>query len=228
VHKDTSFLWTAGSILLILALLCSCSSPPQSYIVLCAGDSITEFGYPPFLDRIFKVEGIRAKVVNAGKSGHTSGEYLRFLQGKEPELVEHYPDFILLQLGTNDVRTDHDQTTSEKFYTQMKEIIRLFRNFKTREGKTPCILLGTIPPIPEGTPFPFSADSAKRVTQEINPLIQKIAHEEKLKLVDNFSIFLGSPQLLQDVHPSDQGYEALAQNWHTALKKQGMKPSDKT
>jgi lysophospholipase L1-like esterase len=228
VHKDSSFLRAAGSYLLILSLLFSCSSPPPSYIVLCAGDSITEFGYPPYLYRLLKEEGIRAKVVNGGKSGHTSGEYLRFLQEKNSELAEHHPDFILLQLGTNDVRTDHDQTSADDFFSQMKEIIRLFQNFKTRQGKTPRILLATIPPVPEGTPYPFSARSVTRVTQEINPLIQKIAQEEKLILVDNCSVFLDSPQLLPDVHPSDQGYKALAETWRNALKKQGMKSAGKT
>jgi lysophospholipase L1-like esterase len=218
----------AGPYLLIFFLIFSCSSPPPSYIVLCAGDSITEFGYPPFLDRLLKETGIRAKVVNEGKSGHTSGEYLRFLQEKKSDMAEHRPDFVLLQLGTNDVRIDHDQTSTDEFNAQMREIIRLFREFKTRKGKTPRILLATIPPIPEGTPFPFSAESAKRVTQEINPLIQKIAQEENLTRIDNHSVFLDSPQLLPDVHPSDQGYRALARNWYNALKNQGMKASDKT
>jgi lysophospholipase L1-like esterase len=228
VFKTITFCKKAGSILLIIALFFSCSSPPSSYIILCAGDSITEDGYPPFLERILKGEGIRAKVLNFGKSGHTSREYLRFLQEKKRELAENHPDFILLQLGTNDVRTDNDYTSTEEFYTNMKQIIRLFRDFTTRSGKNPRILIAIIPPIPDGTPFPFSPLSAKRVTEEINPLVQKIAAEEKCSLVDNFSFFLSSPNLLPEVHPSDQGYEAMAKNWHTALKKEGIRSTDKT
>ncbi len=224
MHKNRLFLLTPGSLLLILALLFSCSSPPpESYIVLCAGDSITEMGYPPFLDRLLKREGIRARVINFGQSGHTSGEYLRFLQKRESELAESYPDFVLLQLGTNDVRNDHDQTSADDFYDHMKEIIRIFQHFKTRSGKDPRILLATIPPIPEGTPFPFSTKSANRVKEEINPIIHKIAAEKKCAIVDNFTVFLRSPHLLPEVHPSDQGYQVLAQNWLAALKKSGIK-----
>jgi len=212
-----------GLFLLIIALLPSCSSPPKSYIILCAGDSITEVGYPPFLERILKDEGFRAKVVNEGKSGYTSREYLVYLRRNKTELADSHPDFILLQLGTNDVRIDHDQTSADNFYDNMKEIIRLFRDFKTRKGKNPHILLATIPPIPEGTPFPFSPESVNRATQEINPLIQKIAAEANCTLVDNYSVFLDSPHLLPEVHPSDQGYEAIAKNWFTALKKDGIK-----
>lgn len=218
----------AGSLLLILALLYSCSSPPASYVIFCAGDSITEAGYPPFLNTLLKREGFRAKVLNQGKSGFNTKEYLEYLRENKTALADSHPDFILLQLGTNDVRTDHDQTSADNFYANMKEIIRLFRDFETRAGKKPRILLATIPPVPEDTPFPFSPLSAKRVTQEINPLIQKIAAEEKCTLVDNYSVFLDSPDLLSEIHPSDQGYEALAKNWHNALKKQRVKPVGKT
>jgi lysophospholipase L1-like esterase len=183
---------------------------------------LTEEGYPPFLKRALKGEGIRVKILNYGKSGHTSGEYLRFLREKKTEMAENQPDFVLLQLGTNDVRTDRDNTSAEDFYANMKEIIRLFRNFRTRSGKTPRIFIATIPPVPEETPFPFAPVSALRVVKEINPLIQKLAHEETLIHVDNFSVFLDRPHFLPEVHPSDQGYEAMAKNWHTALKKEGI------
>ena len=223
MRNNTSVKLIAWSLPLIITLLPSCSPPPTSYIILCAGDSITEVGYPPFLARIIKEEGIRARVVNKGKSGFNTKEYLDYLRENKAELAESQPDFILLQLGTNDVRADHDHTSADDFYTHMKEIIRLFRDFKTRTGRKPRILLATIPPIPETTPFPFSSESAKRVTQEINPLIQKTAAEDKCTLVDNFSIFFRSPHLLPDVHPTDKGYQVLAQNWLAALKKGGIK-----
>ncbi len=228
MRKIISFCLKSELILLVSVLYFSCSSPPSNYIILCAGDSLTEEGYPPFLERTLKGEGIRVKVLNYGKSGHTSGEYLRFLREKKTEMAENQPDFILLQLGTNDVRTDRDHTSAEDFYSNMKEIIRLFQTFRTRSGKTPHILLATIPPIPEETPFPFAPASALRVVKEINPLIQKLAQEETLTHVDNFSVFLERSHLLPEVHPSDQGYEAMAKNWHTALKKEGIQSSAKT
>jgi lysophospholipase L1-like esterase len=228
MHKTISFWMKTGPILLFFALLFSCSSLPTSYIILCAGDSLTEIGYPPFLKSILKRDGIRAKVLNQGRSGFNSKEYLVFLEKNKKTLAKNFPDFICLQLGTNDVRTDHDHTSANEFYANIKEIIRLFRDFTTRSGKDPNILLATIPPIPDNTAFPFTNLSGKRVTQEINPLIQKLAVEEKLSLVDNFSIFLDNPHFLPEVHPTDQGYEAMARNWHEALKKQGVKPVGKT
>jgi len=227
VHKNISSPTKAALILLFSVLLFACSSPPTGYIILCAGDSMTEAGYPKFLRSILKGEGIRTKVINQGRSGFNSKEYLIFLRKNKTVLADNHPDFVLLQLGTNDVRTDHDRTPADEFYANMKEIIRLFRDFKTRTGKNSRILLATIPPVPGDTPVPFTPDSAERVKREINPLILKLATEEKISLVDNFSVFLHSPHLLPEVHPSDQGYEALAQNWFAALKKEGVKgPKD--
>jgi lysophospholipase L1-like esterase len=212
-----------GSILAFLLLLTFCSSKSTGVIILCAGDSITEVGYTAFLHKILNREGIRNKVLNRGRSGHSSREYLQFLKKNQTEWAESYPDFILLQLGTNDIRIDQDRTSADEFYRNMKKIILLFRGFRTRAGKSPLILLATIPPVPEGTPYPFDSASTRRVWQEINPLIEKIAQEENLPLVDNFSLFLNTPPLLPEVHPSKEGYEALAQNWYEALKKEGLR-----
>ncbi len=212
----------AGAILVHLIILIFCGSQSTGIIILCAGDSITEVGYPRYLHKILNREGIRNKILNRGRIGNNSREYLRFLKGNQTLWKESFPDFILLQLGTNDVRIDQDQTSADEFYQNIKEIILLFRGAKTRAGKNPLILLATVPPLPEGTSFPFDSSSRNRIILEINPLIKKIAQEENLPLVDNFSLFLSSPSLLPEVHPSKKGYEALAQNWYKALKKEGF------
>ncbi|NIM90509.1 MAG: hypothetical protein GTO17_06130 [Candidatus Aminicenantes bacterium] len=203
---------------IIIFLVSSCSVPPSGIIILCAGDSITEADYPYFLHKILKKEGIMAKVLNYGQIGFTSGEYLDFLRNDQNTLASEQPDFILLQLGTNDVRFDHDSTSGEEFYSNMKEIIKIFRGFRNRSGKKSEILLATIPPIPEGSLFPFTSESQTRVTKEINPYLKKISDEEKVILVDNYTPFVQSPHLLPEVHPSREGYRHLAQNWYDALK----------
>jgi len=218
----------AGLILMFILLFSFCSPSPKGLIILCAGDSITEFGYPRYLRNILKNEGVQARILNQGKSGHNSREYLSFLEKNQEALRKSSPDFVLLQLGTNDVRIDHDQISANDFYNNMKHIVDLLRRFKTRTGKNTLLLLATIPPISEDIPFPFAPDSGKRVEEEINPLIQKIAREEKIPLVDNYSLFLQSPRLLPDVHPSLEGYKALAQNWFNALKKEGMSEKSTT
>jgi len=195
-----------------------CSSQQQGFIVLCVGDSITADDYPRFLQRRFDQDGILAKVLNYGRSGNTSGEYLTFLKKNQKVLSEEHPDFILIQLGTNDLREDHDNTSAAQFSENIKDIIDIFGGFKTRSGKTPLFLLATIPPIPENSSFPFTENSHKRVGEEINPAIKKIAGAEGLVLVDNYTLLLDQPQLLPEVHPSREGYRQIAQNWYDSLK----------
>jgi lysophospholipase L1-like esterase len=195
-----------------------CSSPREKTIILCAGDSITDSEYPCHLRRLFSQEGRPVRVLNYGRKGNTSGEYLRFLKQQQSALARTRPDFVLLELGTNDVRVDVDFTSAEDFGRNMKAIIAIFKGFRNPAGGKTTILLATIPPIPEGLPSPFGQQSPDRVVREINPLIAKIAAEEGIVLVDNYSVFSKSPHLLSGVHPTSQGYRALARNWHDALK----------
>jgi lysophospholipase L1-like esterase len=195
-----------------------CSSKPQGFIILCAGDSITAADYPRFLQRRFDQDGILARVLNYGRSGNTSGEYLAFLKKNTTRLSEEHPDFILIQLGTNDLREDLDYTSTAQFSDNMTDIIDIFNGFKTRSGKTPRCLIATIPPIPENYFFPFTEDSQRRVKEEINPAIKQIALATGLVLVDNYTLLLDQPQFLPEVHPSREGYRQIAQNWYDSLK----------
>lgn len=207
------------SILLLLPFFISaCSSSPRGVVVLCAGDSLTAEAYPHFLQQILNRSGVRAKVLNYGRSGNTSGEYLRFLESSLERLKTERPDFILLQLGTNDVRTDADNTATDVFKNNMKAIVDHFRGFRNRAGKPSRILLGMIPPVPEATPLPFTPASSRRIEEEINPVLRALAGEDSLVLVDNHAIFTARPELLPGVHPTRDGYRLLAENWHAALR----------
>lgn len=205
-------------LLVALAALSSCRERQGNIIIFCAGDSITEQGYPSFLEESFQDEGVEARVLNHGRSGNTSAEYLRFLKGNFDTLRVERPDIVLIELGTNDVRVDGDRVSREEFKKNIREIIRLFRDFKTRSGKRPAILLASIPPVPDGAAFPFGPESGPRVIAEINPAIQAVCTETHSVFVDNYSIFAGSPSLLPGVHPSPEGYRAMARNWHMAIK----------
>jgi lysophospholipase L1-like esterase len=207
------------SVLLLLPFFVAvCVAPPRGVIILCCGDSITAGGYPHYLQRLLAADGIRARVLNRGRSGNRSGEYLSYLGHNEAELQALKPDFILLQLGTNDVRTDLDRTPTPEFEANLREILRRLGGLRGRNGKPSRILLGSIPPVPAGRAFVFDEDSQRRVTAEINPAIRRLAEGAGIPFVDNHAIFAGRPDLLPDVHPSREGYKALAAGWHRALK----------
>jgi len=206
-------------IIFFLILISGCHANRKTFIIFCAGDSITNSSYPFHLKKILLSSGIKAKVYNFGRNGNNSGQYLRFLIRNKDWMKEKYPDFILLQLGTNDIRMDSDFTPTHRFYLNMKKIISIFKKFKNHEEKNTKILIATIPPLPPEIKFPFTEKSRERIKKEINPTIRKIAVEEDLILVDNYSLFIKNPHLLPNVHPNEEGYKAMAKNWYSELKK---------
>jgi len=210
------------SLCLILGFLAAvtCSSPlRRSLVIVCAGDSLTEQGYPRFLKRILRDNGFNARVLNYGRSGSTSAEYLKFLDQKKLAMEADHPDAILLSLGTNDVRLDGDRTGTPEFRRNLERIIAILRGFRDRRGKPTLLLLATVPPIPEIVRFPFGPESRKRIENEINPVIRQLVLDNNLPLADNYALFLVSPQLLPGVHPTDEGYKLMAENWFRTLGK---------
>lgn len=207
-----------GLIAAALAAFGSCSRPGRGVVILCAGDSLTEQGYPRFLRAALRKDGVRARVLNYGRSGNTSAEYLAFLKGNKDRLGAERPDLVLLELGTNDVRVDGDGATAADFERNSREIVGIFRGFRTRAGEPPAVFMAAIPPVPGGTPFPFGPDSGSRVVSGINPAVRRICADLGIGFVDNYALFAASPDLLPGVHPSPEGYEAMAANWYSAIR----------
>jgi len=211
--------WALGIGLIVLLGAWSCAPQERrGLIILCAGDSITEQAYPRLLEHALKEEGRRVRVLNYGKSGYTTGEYLKYLRSGLEKIRAESPDIVLLQLGTNDVRIDGDRTLLPDFERTLREIVAIFQEFANRAGGRTRVLLATIPPIPADTPYPFSPASARRVVAEINPAIRKIAAELNLVLVDNYGLFVEAPELLPGIHPTSEGYQRLSANWLRALR----------
>jgi lysophospholipase L1-like esterase len=220
--RTIGILAAAGFALAAAATLSPCNRPTVAPadagapLILCAGDSITAASYPDRLRERLEREGYRVRVENAGRNGNTSGEYLRFLRASR--LHERTrPAIVLLQLGTNDVRIDGDRTPTERFRRNLSEIIDLVEAGGQASSCVPIILLATIPAIKVVVPDHFDHTSMLRVELEINPAIREIAAARGLPLVDNHALFAARPELLPDIHPTEAGYAALADNWHDAL-----------
>jgi lysophospholipase L1-like esterase len=190
--------------------------PPRPPVILCAGDSITAGGYPWYLKRRLDEAGHRLQVVNAGEKGNTSGEYLRFLK-RSRTLERTNPRWMLLQLRTNDVRSDGDATPVERFRENLDAILDLVAGHRNPDGSSPRVLLATIPPVPVEVAGLFNAVSRARVAAEINPAIREIGGRRRIAIVDNHRLFAARPELLPGIHPSEKGYQALGDAWYEAL-----------
>jgi lysophospholipase L1-like esterase len=185
-------------------------------VVLAAGDSMTAAGYPDELQALCDAARLKVRVVNAGVKGHTSGEYLAYLRASGA-LARTRPDVVLLQLGTNDVRIDGDRTETARFHRQMNEILDRILAQLTPRGEAPAVLLSTVPPVVVTVPRHFDASSARRVVDEINPTIRRLARERGLGLVETYELFVRHPAWLLDIHPTPEGYRAMARLWFEAL-----------
>ncbi len=211
----------AWAVAFVLALpFAGCRKEPPAVsalpVVLCAGDSITADSYPRFLQQRLDEAGYRLRVVNAGEKGNTTGEYLIFL--KRSRIIERTnPRWVLLQLGTNDVRIDGDATAVGRFSENLESILDLVSGHRNPDGSSPRVLLATIPPVPVEIAGHFDARSSARVATEINPAIGEIARRRQMPLVDNYRLFAVHPEWLPDIHPSEEGYRALADTWYGAL-----------
>ena len=185
-------------------------------VILCAGDSITAASYPRHLKKLLLGDGLQVQVINAGVKGDNTAEYIRFLD--RSQIIERTsPSWVLLQLGTNDLRIDSHATTTEQFRKNLEAILERFGRHRRRDGSLPRIILATIPPIPLEVRWHFDAGSRARVEAELNPAIREIARRHGLFLVDIHALFAARPDLLPEIHPSEEGYRALARFWHRIL-----------
>lgn len=186
--------------------------------IYCLGDSITAGSYPQYLESLLKRINRNVHVINKGIPGHNSYQYLKYLARSKFPNDGMQVDYALIQLGTNDVRIDTDNTSTEQFTKNMKEIINRFKVHKNVDGSHPLVFISTIPPIVIKMPHFFDETSRRRVEEEINPAIFKIGQGENCLVVNNYELFIQNPSLLPEIHPNEDGYKAMAENWFKMLR----------
>lgn len=191
--------------------------PTHEVYVYCLGDSITAGSYPQYIESLLKKINKNVHVINKGVPGHNSYQYLKYMIRNKFPNDEMQIDYVLIQLGTNDIRIDTDQTSTEQFIKNMKEIIHRFKMHRNDNDSHPKVFLSTIPPIVIKIPHFFDETSRSRVEKEINPAIFQIGQEENCPVVNNYELFINNPNLLPEIHPNEDGYKAMAENWFKML-----------
>jgi lysophospholipase L1-like esterase len=179
--------------------------------VACIGNSIT-FGsgvenrevncYPVQLQNML---GSKYEVKNFGKSARTMLRKGNAPYWNEPlykEALDYLPNIVIVKLGTNDSKPYNWKYKSE-FEKDYKDFIHSFAQLSSHPK---IFLCKPVPVFSSGGDF---ADSV--ITKQVIPLIEKIAKDEKLDIIDLYTPFIGKGNLVPDgIHPNAKGAKLLA------------------
>ncbi|MBQ6039720.1 MAG: hypothetical protein IJL32_02935 [Oscillospiraceae bacterium] len=158
---------------------------------------------------------------HAGYSGYTITDLPGGWMGKLNGILEtmqngdyitkYAPDYILLQIGTNDINNGHLDGSEERLHT----LLDYLREKMPSEG---LIFLTTIPDLGN-----MGWGDSSQTNQNIalyNELIKKVADDYKDKHViyaDIHSVINASVDLADGVHPNAGGYEKMGKYWAEQL-----------
>lgn len=196
--------------------------------IVCIGDSIT-FGsgvssstrnissYPAKLQQLLNGNSIQSEtswlVKNLGFRGATATNKSRLSYQTSQYFSEaaHFsPDYVVVMLGTNDMMIN----VTHKIFRE--DFTYLLTSFQTI-GSQPTVLL-MLPPWLD-VQYPSRAERFKYVMQDpYQQIIRAIATEQKLLLLNAYSIFEHKTHLLGDgIHPNAEGCSLIAQLVFQAL-----------
>jgi lysophospholipase L1-like esterase len=190
----------------------------QAIKVACIGNSIT-FGagikkreknaYPPQLGKML---GKGYEVRNYGFSGRTllsKGDYPYMAEKMFFEAINWKPEMVIIMLGTNDSKPQNWKFKAE-FEADYNKLITAFDTLSSK----PKIYLVKVVPVFK-TRWGIN-DSVVR--KELNPLIEKIAKENKLPLINLYAPLLGKGSLFpDDIHPNTEGSALMAKIIYDAI-----------
>jgi lysophospholipase L1-like esterase len=216
---------TAALLLLAFNLLAFAEAPmapidPAAYKepirVACVGDSITQGAgaergksYPSQLQALL---GDKWKVGNFGVSGRTllrKGDHPYWNEKAFQDAQAFKPNVVVIMLGTNDTKPQN-WAHKDEFFTDYKDLVKTFQALESKPRVYVCR------PCPVPGTGNFGINEAN-LQIEI-PLIDKLAAEEKLGVIDMHAPLESKPELLPDrVHPNTAGAGVMAETTYEAF-----------
>ena len=191
--------------------------------VACIGDSITYgagtdpgMSYPSQLQTLL---GPQWEVGNFGVSGRTLLRKGDFPWWNEPafKLAQDFrPHVVIIMLGTNDTKPQN-WAHKDEFYSDYSDLVDIFAGLPG----SPRIYVCRPCPVPE--PGNWGINEAN-VQLEIE-MIDRLAEEKGLGVIDMHAALSGRPELLPDrVHPNTEGARLMAGAAYAALTGQALPP----
>lgn len=158
--------------------------------------------YPAQLGRML---GKGYDVRNYGFSARTllsKGDYPYTEEDMFFEAIKWNPDIVIIKLGTNDSKPQN-----WKYKDDFEaDYYKMITAFDTLQSKPKIFLVKVVPVFKTRWGI-----SDKVVKNEVNPLIEKIAREKNLQLINLYTPFLDKGELFPDhIHPNAEGAGEIA------------------
>jgi len=190
--------------------------------VACIGDSITwgftiiRRGRNTYPAQLKKLLGKEWRVRNYGMNNACASFRSDLPYGLLPQYRQarrFKPDVVLMMLGTND--TKNFNWNLDQFRAGYERILDSFLSL----DKQPKVYL-MLPPhiVKHVSPEPFVLDET-RLSESIIPIIESIAREKGLPLIDIHSVLVDDSLFNDGVHPNVEGAGIIARTVYEALTK---------
>lgn len=197
------------------ALLVDAADPKK---VACVGDSITfgagvkNRGQNSYPVQLGKMLGESYEVKNFGVNGATllkKGDKPYWKQGAYKSALKFEPDVVIIKLGTNDTKPKNWKHKSE-YVAYYVEMIKSFKALKSKPMVWVCY---PVPAYPERWGI-----SDKTIKTEVKPLLDAVAKEAGVKIIDLYTALSDMPKLFPDkIHPNAAGAKIIAETVKMAI-----------
>jgi acyl-CoA thioesterase-1 len=207
---------------LVLTLIVSFSAgSAQAKLVACIGDSIT-YGanisdrvynsYPAQLGRMLKEFDNRWETQNFGVSGATllrNGDLPYIQQSAYTPALASNPDVVVIMLGTNDSKS-LNWVHKDEF---IPDYLDLIDSFARLPGNPEIWICRPVPAFTEGFGI-----SGTIILNEVIPLIDQIAQQRDVRVIDLYAPLNGKSDLFPDgIHPNAEGAGIMAETIFYAI-----------
>ena len=210
----------------LLFIILFTSAWAQNKIVSCVGNSIT-YGYglaspstQSYPAQLKVSLGSNWTVNNYGVSARTmlkTGDLPYWNEGAFREAKRSNPNFVMIELGTNDSKPWNWNNNGDEFVSNYKEMIQVFKNLSSK----PDVWIGLVPP---GNNVSWGILNVV-LNDSVNKRIKQVAYETGVGLIDVYDALGGNntpwfnAQFYQNdsIHPTSDGAAIIAQKVNQML-----------
>lgn len=215
-----------NSLLLFLLIVLPVAAQSPLIKIACVGNSITEGAaasdriHKGYVGQLSVMMGEGYDVRNFGVSGATASRntYKPYDKcDKYAEAKAFLPDIVTIALGTNDSqpRVWNAESFAANFEADLAYLCETFESLPSKPRIYLCLPI----PIMPNTNW---SHQPKVLSDEIIPLIRKVADAKGYTVIDLYTALTGHEECYPDtdkLHPNDQGHKMIAETIYSVLTK---------